>query len=151
MSEVKLSRDALGVILILLFLLAAGGERVQPRYRYGPALLVVGIIAYVMWTNRKEKSAALAEQPTEEEERRSRYIPVMSRNLAWSTFVQEFYSHPENKKRPLRRRDYEFDHLIPFARGGTHDPGNIRVIPRTENRSKGAKMPQEFYGDNLGK
>jgi CRISPR/Cas system Type II protein with McrA/HNH and RuvC-like nuclease domain len=41
-------------------------------------------------------------------------------------------------------RDYEFDHYVPFSKGGSSDPDNIRIIPKKENRKKGAKMPSFF-------
>ena len=73
--------------------------------------------------------------------KRSRAIPVKSKRLALAKFFQEHYSDAERSNKKLRLRDYEFDHIRPFSRGGTHDSENIRVIPKTENRRKGAKMP----------
>ena len=35
---------------------------------------------------------------------------------------------------------YEFDHIVPLARGGSHTMGNIQVAHRRCNRSKGAKV-----------
>ncbi len=75
---------------------------------------------------------------------RSRSIPVRSKRIALAKFYLEHYSDSERrKKKRLNIRDYEFDHITPFSRGGTHAPDNIRVIPRKENRKKGAKMPWE--------
>ena len=73
--------------------------------------------------------------------KRSRAIPAKSKRLAWAKFYGEFYSNPANADKPLRKKDYEFDHIVPFSRGGSHDPENIRVIPKKDNRRKGAKMP----------
>lgn len=74
--------------------------------------------------------------------KRSRNIPSKSKRLAWAKFVQEYYSDPANEGKPLRKKDYEFDHHMPFSEGGGHDPENIRVITRKENRKKGAKIPE---------
>ena len=73
--------------------------------------------------------------------KRSRHIPTRSKRIAWAEFVKEYYNNPENRNKPLRKKDYEFDHFHPFSKGGTSEPENIRVIPKRENRRKGAKMP----------
>ncbi|MBI2818725.1 MAG: HNH endonuclease [Acidobacteria bacterium] len=74
--------------------------------------------------------------------KRSRYIPKKSRDLAKARYIQQFYSDPKNKgKRPCLK-GMEYDHYVPFSAGGTHDPDNIRLVPRKENRAKGAKDPQ---------
>lgn len=39
-------------------------------------------------------------------------------------------------------RVHEVDHIVPFSRGGDHSEDNLRVISRSENRSRGAKMPK---------
>ena len=74
--------------------------------------------------------------------KRPRYIPKKSRELAKAKFVQEFYSDPKNKGKRLPWKKLEYDHYVPFSDGGTHEPENIRLIPRKENRSKGAENPQ---------
>lgn len=75
--------------------------------------------------------------------KRSRYIPKKSRDLADAKFKQEFYANPENKgKRLPRRKHLEYDHYEPFADGGTHEPENIRLIAKRENRRKGRNNPK---------
>lgn len=73
------------------------------------------------------------------QKKRTRHIPTRSKRLAWAKFYQEFYRDPANKDKKLREKDYEFDHVVPFSKGGTNDPENIRVLPRKENRRKGAR------------
>lgn len=41
---------------------------------------------------------------------------------------------------------YEIDHVIPLAKGGTNNARNIVLSCPKCNRSKGAKLPQEFMG-----
>lgn len=76
--------------------------------------------------------------------KRSRHIPAKSKRLAQAKLFQEFYLDPGNEGKKLHLRDYEYDHHEPFARGGSHDPRNIRLIPKKENRRKGARRPGLF-------
>ena len=71
--------------------------------------------------------------------RRSRYIPAKSKRLAQARLIQKHYSDPQTATKPLRLRDYEYDHKRPFSRGGSADPENIELIKRKENRRKGNK------------
>ncbi len=59
---------------------------------------------------------------------------------------------PEEIRRAVIARDlrgqrfnsklHEIDHIVPFSRGGDHSIKNLRVISRSKNRSRGAKMPR---------
>ncbi len=70
--------------------------------------------------------------------RSSRYIPVKSKRLAQAELFKKHYSDPETAAKPLRLRDFEYDHKkIPFSRGGSADPENTQLITRKENRRKG--------------
>lgn len=69
--------------------------------------------------------------------RPSRYIPVKSKRLAQAELFKQHYSDPETSDKPLRLRNYEYDHKRPFSRGGTADAENIQLITRKENRRKG--------------
>lgn len=72
--------------------------------------------------------------------RRSRYIPTRVKRQALAKFFLDHYSHAERARKPLRLKDYEFDHIVPFSRGGCNEIDNIRVIPKKENRRKGNRM-----------
>ena len=37
---------------------------------------------------------------------------------------------------------HEIDHIVPFSKGGDHSVENLRVIPRADNRRRGAQMPK---------
>jgi 5-methylcytosine-specific restriction endonuclease McrA len=39
---------------------------------------------------------------------------------------------------------YHVDHWMPLAKGGAHEPGNIRLLCPTCNVRKGAKLPEVF-------
>jgi hypothetical protein len=39
-------------------------------------------------------------------------------------------------------RLHELDHIVPFSKGGDHSEQNLRVVNRSANRSRGAKMPR---------
>lgn len=41
--------------------------------------------------------------------------------------------------------DYEVDHYYPIAKGGSNAPDNLVVACVSCNRSKGDKLPEEFY------
>lgn len=42
------------------------------------------------------------------------------------------------------RRAYEVDHIVPLALGGSDEKGNLQLLCRRCNRSKGAKHPLDF-------
>lgn len=72
--------------------------------------------------------------------RRSRYIPRSERRKAIARF------EAATGKR-FNSRIHEFDHVVPFSKGGSGTADNLRVVRREENRSKGAKSP---WWDLLG-
>ena len=37
---------------------------------------------------------------------------------------------------------HDVDHIVPFSKGGDHSEANLRVLSRSENRRRGAKMPK---------
>jgi hypothetical protein len=37
---------------------------------------------------------------------------------------------------------HDVDHIVPFAKGGDHSEINLRVVPRSANRRRGARMPK---------
>jgi hypothetical protein len=65
---------------------------------------------------------------------RRRYVPASVKRKVIARWELE------NGKK-YNSRTHEVHHIIPFARGGSNTEDNLRVIPRKENRSKGAKSP----------
>jgi hypothetical protein len=72
---------------------------------------------------------------------RSRYIPASVKRKAKAEFELR-----TGKK--FNSRKHEYDHEVPFSRGGSHTTDNLRVVEKKKNRSKGAKSP---WWDVLGK
>jgi hypothetical protein len=72
---------------------------------------------------------------------RSRHIPASVKRKAKA----EFELRTGKKFNP---RKHEYDHDVPFSRGGSHTGDNLRVVEKRSNRSKGAKSP---WWDLLGR
>ena len=89
----------------------------------GAFIFIVLIFILLLWLNKRG--------------RRSRHIPIKSKRLAQAELFKKHYSDPETAAKPLRLRNYEYDHKHPFSRGGSSDPDNIELITRKANRRKG--------------
>lgn len=50
----------------------------------------------------------------------------------------------ECRRRFTKARPDELDHIIPLAKGGLHDDGNLQLLCRSCNRSKNARDPVEW-------
>jgi hypothetical protein len=72
---------------------------------------------------------------------RKRHIPTHVKRKARAKFELK----TGTKYNP---RKHEFDHEVPFSRGGSHTADNIRVVEKKANRSKGTASP---WWDVLGK
>jgi 5-methylcytosine-specific restriction endonuclease McrA len=49
---------------------------------------------------------------------------------------------------PLDHHSATLDHVVPLARGGAHDPGNLVAACGPCNRLKGDLLPFEFFARN---
>jgi hypothetical protein len=65
--------------------------------------------------------------------KRSRHIPSQVKK-----HVVGAYSKGGRK---YDSREHHLDHIVPFSKGGSHTPDNLRVVPKKRNLKKGAKMP----------
>lgn len=64
---------------------------------------------------------------------------------------------PKRTKRAVAERDlkgepfdparHEFDHIVPYSKGGDNSTKNLRVLDRGQNRRRGNKMPkmEDFF------
>jgi len=72
---------------------------------------------------------------------RSRYIPASVKRKAKA----EFELRTGTK---FNSRKHEYDHEVPFSRGGSHTTDNVRVVEKRKNRSKSSKS---VWWDVLGR
>ena len=43
---------------------------------------------------------------------------------------------------PFNPKLHHLDHIVPFSKGGDHSVKNLRVLAKTENLRRGARMPK---------
>lgn len=84
--------------------------------------------------------------------RRSRYISVDTKRAVDKAATDESgtlrcrYCGAELSPKSGSGKSREFDHMNPFARGGSSDASNIAAACRDCNRQKGARTPEEWGG-----
>jgi hypothetical protein len=57
------------------------------------------------------------------------------------TKVRRYVISRDLKGERFNPKLHDVDHIVPYSRGGDHSPENLRVVLRSINRSRGAKMP----------
>jgi 5-methylcytosine-specific restriction endonuclease McrA len=81
-------------------------------------------------TDRPRKTPAQKKQAPE-----ARHIPnAVRREVAERDGYQCTYVDPDTGRRCPARSNLEFHHVLPRARGGRHDPENLRLTCRTHNQ-----------------
>jgi uncharacterized membrane protein (UPF0136 family) len=65
--------------------------------------------------------------------KRSRHIPLDVRRQVITNYT--------SRGRKYDPKQDHIDHVVPFAKGGSHTLDNLRVVPRTKNLKKGSRMP----------
>lgn len=81
------------------------------------------------WKNRTFKSG----DPIAEKEKRNRNIPGSIKKIIWDRDGGKCVSCGSTT-------DLEFDHDIPFSKGGSNSTDNIRLLCKTCNRKKSNKI-----------
>jgi hypothetical protein len=66
---------------------------------------------------------------------RSRHIPAAQKRKAIAAYERK-------TGRKYDRKTDEFDHDVPFSKGGSSTADNLRIRTRVENRRKGNKTPR---------
>jgi hypothetical protein len=51
--------------------------------------------------------------------------------------------------RSVQDEDVEFDHVIPYSKGGSSDESNVRLLCRKCNRKRGASFEAKFLIDSI--
>ena len=73
---------------------------------------------------------------TEISPKNSRYIPVQVKEVVFKR-AQNNCEHPGCRE----KRNLQLDHVIPFSKGGDNSLGNIQLLCRGHNLSKGSSLP----------
>ncbi len=106
-------------------------------------------------TSTRLRLAEVRENP-----RRSRYIPLKTRNLvrirAQSRCEYEYFSSELDRaasksggvKRCASRAGLQFEHVVPFAKGGAHDFDNLKLFCPAHNRLRAI---EEFGPEKMAK
>lgn len=140
----------IGILAALPVLLGIRRRREGIRYRLRKVIIVEGIylgLAYLMLRNGQPQLESIlaglvaAFVVNSFIKPRSRYIRTSVKHKARA----EFELRTGTK---FNSRKHEYDHEVPFSRGGSHTTDNIRVVEKKKNRSKGAKSP---WWDVLGR
>ena len=75
----------------------------------------------------------------------SRYIRVAVRDQVLGRASHQCEYHTKDGRRCSERTSLEIDHQIPFARGGTNNPENLRVLCRAHNLF----VAEQTYGETF--
>jgi hypothetical protein len=97
------------------------GKRLSTQYELGLSPLAAYIVALVIGVLIRRARP-----------RRSRYISARAKRQAIAKWEKE-------TGQTFNRRLHELDHILAHSRGRGNAEGNIRVLTRKQNRSKGAQ------------
>lgn len=83
---------------------------------------------------------------------RDRQSSKLNATPVWVNHSELIYIYEKrNQLNKVDGNDYQVDHYYPLQGKticGLHVPWNLQIITAEENRAKGNKMPEEFYGAN---
>jgi 5-methylcytosine-specific restriction endonuclease McrA len=87
----------------------------------------------------KKKPAANKNPTSTTPKARSRHIPKATRDEVMLRDDEQCNFVGEDGHRCTARHNLHIDHIIPFARGGTHDASNLRVLCANHNQHEASK------------
>ena len=123
------------------------GRRRKGEVSFRVRRLVVGLIAYA--------AAVMIATQTRHTTLETVVFAVVSMIAAGFFFVRPPKRNraiPKRVRQAVIKRDlkganfdatiHHIDHIVPFSKGGDHSTANLRVLPKKDNLSRGAKMPK---------
>ena len=112
-----------------------------------PAGDVVAVFKRALETLRREllrRKAGRTERPLAETPRRpdarTRTIPAAIRRAVWARDLAQCTFTSEDGRRCSTRRGLEFDHVVPFARGGKSTVNGLRLRCRAHNQFEAERV-----------
>jgi hypothetical protein len=84
----------------------------------------------------QSKSSGAKSQPsTASNPHKSRYIPAQLKRHIWAKFEGQCgFVSPTTGQRCASKKNLEFEHIRPFAKGGSHDESNLMLLCRAHNQ-----------------
>jgi HNH endonuclease len=70
------------------------------------------------------------------------FVRLPVRNRAIPAHIKRAVLHRDLKGARFDSTIHHIDHIVPFSKGGDHSVANLRVISKTENLRRGARMPK---------
>ena len=96
--------------------------------------------------SRRRRSRPQGPQGRGSQSRRSRHVPANVRDLVFERDSGRCAFVGPEGRRCDSTRHLQVDHVIPFCRGGTHEPDNLRLLCGRHNRSEAKRLLGEVGG-----
>ena len=106
------------------------------------------VIAYVLhdFLRRRDPALRLTSAERPRRERQTRAVPQWVKDRVWKRDGGRCAYASRTGRRCAAREELEYDHIHPWARGGSSDdPGNIRLLCRAHNRY----LARQLFGDRV--
>jgi len=70
------------------------------------------------------------------------FVRPPSRSRVIPKHIRRIVIERDLKGMPFDSNIHQIDHIVPYSKGGDHSLSNLRVISKTENLRRGARMPR---------
>ena len=97
-------------------------------------VLDLALSALIEKLEKSKFGATSKPRPARATSESSRHIPALVKRAVWNRDGGQCTFRAADGHRCEARRDLEFDHVIPVARGGKSDVGNLRLLCRAHNQ-----------------